>query len=672
MDLYTDGIYAPFALEVITDVLLKATILLSAAWLATVLLRRASAAIRYGIWSLVLSGLLVMPLISVVLPAWKMNVPAPMLDASVPAASLPALEAFPASVPAPPMASSSPDAVEVNPVDAGEKPLLADSPTALPSGVSAHGLASAASDAVAVSPWRSWIAWGLVVWFVGALVLLVRLLVDILYVASITRQARRIPGGPHEPVLKRLTPAMQLRRPVRIRYSSRVSTPMMWGLWWPVVILPETAHTWSQERFRLVLLHELAHVKRWDYLTHLVTQLVWSFYWLNPLVWVAAHRVSLEQERACDDLVLKAGTKASTYAEHLLDLTRSLQRHGGLASTMAMARGSTLKERIRAILNKHLDRRALTPRAGVVSTLVVAGVLVPLAAVHLEKEHSRDDSEQVHQALEALEDPSAKVRQRAAWALGDLESPRAVETLIHHLDDHDPDVRSMAAWALGEIKDRRAVEPLIRMLVDVDPYVKEMGVRALGELEDHRAVKALAAVLDEDDAGLRAAAAWALGEISGAAAVDALAAVLHADPDVRTRKAAAEALRDSGSTQAILALIAAMGDESPVIRTTVVRALAAIGDRRAIVPLGAALRTDNNAEVRMLAAVALGTFADPLALGGLLVGLDDTHPGVREKSAWALGKIRDPRAVDALMRHLRDADPAVRAMAVWALDEIST
>lgn len=662
MDVFTEGFYATLALEVIADVVLKATILLSAAWLATVLLRRASAATRYSIWSLVLSGLLIMPVVSVMVPSWEMEVPAPMLETPAPAGT-----AFPSSFPpfdpAPPAPSPSPrDAVEA------EEPLPTGHPLTS-SGAPAHRLVSEAPEVVG-RPWQPWVTWGLILWLVGALVLLGRLLVDVVRVARITRHACDVSEGPHVPVMKGLTPALRLRRPVRILYSSHVSMPMMWGLWRPVVILPETARAWSQERFRLVLLHELAHVKRWDYLTHLVVQVVWSLYWLNPLVWFAARRVSLEQERACDDLVLKAGTRASTYAEHLLDLTRSLQRHGGLMTPMAMAKGSTLKERIRAILNTRLDRRALTPRVGVASTLMVAGLLVPLAALHLNKEN-HDQEARVEQMIDALHAAVPETRQRAAWALGGFESPLAVDALIERLSDPDAGVRSMAAWALGEIKDPHAVEALIEALPDFDSYVTEMIVRALGEIEDARAVPALVDFSSEEDPSLRATTAWALGEIKGSYAVEALAVVLQNDPDDRVRQAAVEALSHVESTRALDVLILALRDESPAVRKTAVQTLTDLPARRPVESLVVTLRQDGDVAVRTLAAAALGHLADPQALNGLLDGLQDAHPWVREQSARALGLLGNPDAVGGLMKALRDPDARVRAMAVWALDEIN-
>ena len=91
-----------------------------------------------------------------------------------------------------------------------------------------------------------------------------------------------------------------------------------------MLLVPAEAEAWPDERRRLVLLHELAHVRRWDWLTQLVAHVACAMYWFNPLVWLAARQMRIERERACDDLVLASGAKASDYAQELLALAAGL------------------------------------------------------------------------------------------------------------------------------------------------------------------------------------------------------------------------------------------------------------------------------------------------------------------------------------------------------------
>ena len=123
--------------------------------------------------------------------------------------------------------------------------------------------------------------------------------------------------------------------------------PMAWGILRPAVLMPRDADSWPHERLRIVLLHELAHVKRRDCLTHALAQISCALYWFNPLVWMAARHLRTERERACDDLVLAAGTRGPDYAEQLLDIarvTRAGRFPGILAgASLAMAQRSELE-----------------------------------------------------------------------------------------------------------------------------------------------------------------------------------------------------------------------------------------------------------------------------------------------------------------------------------------
>ena len=92
----------------------------------------------------------------------------------------------------------------------------------------------------------------------------------------------------------------------------------------PVVLLPDESDRWRTERLRMVLIHELAHVQRWDCLVQLLAHLARALFWFHPLAWLAVSRLRVEQELACDDVVLASGASAPDYAEHLVVVTAGL------------------------------------------------------------------------------------------------------------------------------------------------------------------------------------------------------------------------------------------------------------------------------------------------------------------------------------------------------------
>ena len=161
--------------------------------------------------------------------------------------------------------------------------------------------------------------------------------------------------------LKRLSEQLRLREHIPLLCSEEVAMPMTCGVVRPVVLVPPEAGRWSEEWRQVVLLHELAHIKRRDCLTQLLAQVACAFYWFNPLVWLAARRLREERELACDDCVLGVGTRASAYASYLLELARPAVGSQALALPVAVGMGcSQLESRVRAILDPAIKRRGLT------------------------------------------------------------------------------------------------------------------------------------------------------------------------------------------------------------------------------------------------------------------------------------------------------------------------
>lgn len=172
-----------------------------------------------------------------------------------------------------------------------------------------------------------------------------------------------------------------IARGIRVLQSDRVSVPMTWGVFKPVLMLPSACCEWSDEDLRAALEHELAHIRHGDAARRWLATFVCALWWPLPLVWMAAKAWRLEQERACDDAALCSGASAERYAGQLLDAARSA-RLGGFqsAAALVMAMPSGLETRLRAVVGEDVNRSAAGHRARLTSA-AMALTVVTICAV---------------------------------------------------------------------------------------------------------------------------------------------------------------------------------------------------------------------------------------------------------------------------------------------------
>lgn len=219
------------------------------------------------------------------------------------------------------------------------------------------------------------------IWAIGLMVVVAWLAIGRVRLRRIARTAWALESPEWRSILEEERNYASVSKPVLLFSSSVVSTPLTWGLRVPVVLLPEDASDWAEDHRRIVLRHELAHIARGDSFTQLVAGLACALYWFHPLVWVAERRLRAECERACDDRVVLMGTPAAEYASHLLEVARSARAFGapGFLS-VAMARPSQLEGRLLAVLNESRRRVSVSRGARPVAALLSLLILIPLAA----------------------------------------------------------------------------------------------------------------------------------------------------------------------------------------------------------------------------------------------------------------------------------------------------
>jgi TonB family protein len=322
------------------DTTLKVTVLLVLGLVAAALLRSRSAALRHWLLGAVILGAAAAPVLLPIAPGWDLGteratVKAPLSAPYASATARVALQTTPARI-----ASESPE----------RTPILVGRLAGL-------------------------------VWAGGTAVGLVMLLIGLARLSRLSRRSRRVPDGPWTVEAATLGRAMGMTRRIALVQNDHPSLPLTWGILRPTIILPTDAPEWSSERRRVVLLHELAHIQRGDWLTLVAAEGVRTMHWFNPFVWLACRRLRRESEQACDDVVLDRGVDGRAYAEHLLAIARTAAGRRALLHRLpapAIGRPSSFERRFVAVLNGTLDRRPVSrmTRVLVATAVLIATVLI--------------------------------------------------------------------------------------------------------------------------------------------------------------------------------------------------------------------------------------------------------------------------------------------------------
>ena len=360
--------------------LVKGTLILTATGLLVCSLRRSPAAARHLAWCAGLMALLLLPVLSALLPHWQTDFHPPMarlLEEVNQEARLGA--SVPATHPVAPLPTSSvPPPTE--PVTNGATPASAAVTQAGLDDNSSHGEASRLFIANLNFHWSSW---AFLAWLVGFAFMLGRLVIAHAGAHMLVIRSGEVVEDDWRQLARDAARQMGVKRSVRLRWSAWTRVPLSIGVWSPTIVMPEAAKTWDQRRRQTVLFHELAHIKRRDCLMQLLTQITCAFYWINPLVWIAAHNVRFERERSADDMVLLAGVQASTYAETLLEIAQSLRSaKKSTVAALAMAKHSRLESRLSAILQASSRQRRLSLTGAITVVATVASIVLPLAILH--------------------------------------------------------------------------------------------------------------------------------------------------------------------------------------------------------------------------------------------------------------------------------------------------
>ena len=225
--------------------------------------------------------------------------------------------------------------------------------------------------------------WGAILWLVGAALLIGRILIGYGIVWCLRSQAQVQRDGPLCDALQQARRTLDCYPKVEVAISPSIGSPMVLGILRPIIVFPaDLVEKLRTDKLALVLIHELAHVRRWDNFTMLLHRLVSAVLFFHPAVWLCGRMLRREAEQACDDLVVCATGRSEAYARglahvaeravHLNPLIRRIPTMNAFA-----AAESDLALRIRRALGGGARRMSIRAR------VLAVVLLCPLAAVTL-------------------------------------------------------------------------------------------------------------------------------------------------------------------------------------------------------------------------------------------------------------------------------------------------
>lgn len=319
------------------SLLIKSSLILAAAGLALMLLRRSSPAVRSLVLSIVFMILLILPLLMVIVPSWHLLT-----------------------------------------IDMIPSPITAAATDMNSSGINATRSAPDVKLSVIM------LTAIVLIWIAVTSLLLIRFISGWVLMNRIITRAAKAENEEIAKLFYHLKAGLGPHQSVSLIFSKEVLSPQVFGLWQHTIILPENAINWSAPELEMTLTHELAHVRRHDTFRYLLGSMAATLYWFNPLVWICRRKLINESEMACDDHVMIKGSDAYSYAAILLGIARQAGRkHFEFAVTVNMTKKSELEDRLMSIMSNH--KRNVIVKSSIFVTGIVLAVafVLPLSGLQL-------------------------------------------------------------------------------------------------------------------------------------------------------------------------------------------------------------------------------------------------------------------------------------------------
>src|SRR5215472_6521345 len=218
-----------------------------------------------------------------------------------------------------------------------------------------------------------------VFWLVGATAFFYNWVKRRRQVASAIETGRVVRAGREWQALNKVTSWLGITRRVDLIVTPAVTEPGVWRVLAPIVLLPEAiVSQLTDEELETLMMHEMAHVLRWDNLVSNLNMVLCCLFWFNPLVWLIDTWLLREREEACDEVVLRWSGASQTYAASIKKIYRFCLNSP--VSGLSAAGGSRLKHRLERILGNRSDQPFYMSHKVLVGSMIVVSLMLSVVA----------------------------------------------------------------------------------------------------------------------------------------------------------------------------------------------------------------------------------------------------------------------------------------------------
>ena len=538
--------------------------------------------------------------------------------------------------------------------------------------------------------------WLVVVWVLGVLILSVRLAYGWMAARRLRTDGTRDVSASLQQVLARLAARLRVHQPVRLLESLLIEVPAVIGWLRPVVLVPASALTGlTPQQLEVLLAHELAHVRRYDYLVNVIQCVIETLLFYHPAVWWVSRRIREEREHCCDDLVVGLCGDPHLYATALVGMERLRPATPRLALAATGGGGSLLK-RVRRLILPSTARAEYFPRwaAGIAGMLAVTVGLLATGSDRLAGEPTQDTVADTTRAAPDTvlrhPDPSQPLAQRWDWARTQarqlsrrtywigytIKRPSWLEHSVYV--DRGMEVKgqniTLSGRMFGDFQGFMFRGVRLARLTgsnDSDDIVILLGFTDQSGKVALSHVHVASFYLPMDFRGRTLL--W-LGDAADAQSLPAVEALFAATPQPELREDVVAAIGIHGSSDLVVPILLRLltSREPTDVRAQAAEWLGFHPTRAAVVALSAATRTDQAGDVRRQAAEALADNTLPAATDSTIaVAKTAGDPDARRAAVEGLGQKGSDRALATLVAIANtDRDEDVQRAAVEALGEM--